>query len=102
MGQCCCNPSVGWRRALSHLAVVAPASQCKYHCLAELCFSAAGLTDFTMDLAFGLDPSTEVASYNYLSEYQNDPMSMAGEYYKVSRHCCCKAVFVLRLASIMS
>ena len=38
-----------------------------------------------MDLAFGLDPSAEVASYNYISEYQNDPNGMAGEFYKVSR-----------------
>ena len=46
--------------------------------------SRTGLTDFTLNLAFGLDPSAEVSSYNYISEYQNDPNGMAGEFYKVS------------------
>lgn len=39
-----------------------------------------------MDLAFGLDPSAEVSTYNYLSEFQTDPTGMAGEFYRVSSH----------------
>lgn len=46
--------------------------------------TAYGLTDFTMDLAFGLDPSAEVSTYNYLSEFQTDPTGMAGEFYRAS------------------
>ena len=42
-----------------------------------------------MDLAFGLDPSTDVSTYNYIQEYMTDPNSEAGIFWKVRRASLC-------------
>ena len=42
-----------------------------------------GLTDFTLDLAFGLDASTDVGSYDYIADYQSDPTGQGATFWKV-------------------